>query len=96
VNPLPCLYASVTRKRADTGFEFFPEQKMTREEGLLSYTLWNARAAFEEKEKGSLAVGKYADIVVLSKDLLRCAPEEILQAKVLKTIVGGKVRYEAR
>ena len=41
-------------------------------------------------------MGKYADIVVLSKDLLRCAPEEILQAKVLKTIVGGKVRYEAR
>ncbi|MFN0036628.1 MAG: amidohydrolase, partial [Saprospiraceae bacterium] len=93
VDPLPCLYASVTRRRADTGLEFFPEQKMTREEALLSYTLWNAWAAFEEKEKGSLAPGKLADIVVLSKDLLRCAPEEILQAKVLKTVVGGKVRY---
>ena len=95
-NPLPCLYATVTRKRADTGFEFFPEQKMTREEALLSYTLWNAYAAFEEKEKGSLTPGKYADIVVLSKDLLHCAPEEILQTKVLRTMVGGKVKYSAK
>jgi hypothetical protein len=90
VDPLPCLYASVTRRRADTGLEFFTEQKMTREEALLSYTLWNAWAAFEEKEKGSLSPGKLADVVVLSKDLLRCAPEEILQAKVLRTFVGGK------
>jgi predicted amidohydrolase YtcJ len=97
VDPLPCLYASVTRKRADTGsWNFFPEQKMTREEALLSYTIWNAWAAFEEKEKGSLTPGKLADIVVLSKDLLRCAPEEILQAKVLKTVVGGKVKYEMK
>jgi hypothetical protein len=93
VNPLPCIYAAVTRKRADSGLEFFPEQKMTREEALFSYTLWNAYAAFEEKEKGSLAPGKYADIVVLSKDLLKCSEEEILQAQVLKTIVGGKVKY---
>ncbi|HLP96304.1 MAG TPA: amidohydrolase [Saprospiraceae bacterium] len=96
VDPLPCLYASVTRKRADTGFEFFPEQKMTREEALRSYTIWNAWGAFEEKEKGSLTPGKLADIVVLSKDLLQCQPEEILQAKVLKTIVGGKVAFEGR
>lgn len=94
VNPLPCLYASVTRKRADTGFEFFPEQKMTREEALLSYTIWNAFAAFEENEKGSLTPGKLADIVVLSKNLLTCPPEEILTATVLKTIVGGKLIFE--
>jgi len=96
VDPLPCLYASVTRRRTDSGLEFFPEQKMTREEALLSYTLWNAWAAFEESEKGSLKPGKLADIVVLSKDLLHCTPEEILQAKVLKTVVGGKVLYEAK
>jgi len=95
VDPLPCLYASVTRRRADTGLEFFTEQKMTREEALRSYTIWNAWAAFEEKEKGSLTPGKLADIVVLSKDLLRCAPEEILQTKVLKTVLGGKLKYEA-
>jgi predicted amidohydrolase YtcJ len=92
-NPLPCIYAAVTRKRADSGLEFFPEQKMTREEALFSYTLWNAYAAFEEKEKGSLTPGKLADLVVLSKDLLRCPPVEILQAQVLKTIVGGKLRF---
>lgn len=94
VDPLACLYAAVTRKRADTGLEFFPEQKMTREEALFSYTIWNAWAAFEEKEKGSLTPGKLADLVVLSKDLLHCAPEEILGAKVLKTVVGGQVVFE--
>jgi predicted amidohydrolase YtcJ len=94
VDPLPCLYAAVTRKRVDTGFEFFPEQKMTREEALLSYTRWNAYAAFEEQEKGSLTPGKLADIVVLSKNLLTCQPEDILQAKVLKTMVGGKMVFE--
>ncbi len=94
VDPLPCLYASVTRRRTDTGLEFFTEQKMSREEALFSYTLWNAWAAFEEQDKGSLTPGKLADIVVLSKDLLHCAPEEILQAKVLKTVVGGKVMFE--
>ena len=69
---------------------------MTRQEALFSYTLWNAYAAFEEKEKGSLAPGKYADIVVLSKDLLKCPEEEILQAQVLKTIGGGKLRYSVQ
>lgn len=93
-DPLPCLYAAVTRKNsAGQGEAFFPEQKMTREEALYSYTLWNAWAAFEEQEKGLLAPGKLADIVVLSKDLLLCPPEEILQAQVLKTIVGGQVKF---
>ncbi len=101
VNPLPCLYAAVTRKPTTPspdgggrGEAFFPEQKMTREEALFSYTIWNAWAAFEEKEKGSLTPGKLADIVILSKDLLHCGPEEILEAKVLKTVLGGKVKYE--
>ncbi|MCC6461672.1 MAG: amidohydrolase [Saprospiraceae bacterium] len=92
-DPLPCLYAACTRKRSDTGLEFFTEQKMTREEALYSYTLWNAWAAFEDAEKGSLRPGKRADVVVLSKDLLHCPEPEILQAQVLKTIVGGQIRY---
>ncbi len=94
VDPLPCIYAAVTRRRADTGLEFFPEQKMTREEALRSYTTWNAYAAFEENEKGILQPGKMADFVVLSKNLLTCPPEEILQAQVLRTIIGGKERYK--
>ncbi len=94
VNPLPSLYASVTRKRTDTGMEFFTEQKMTREEALYSYTLGNAFAGFEEKEKGSIEVGKLGDFVILSKDLLNCADDEILDAKVLYSIVGGEVKYK--
>jgi hypothetical protein len=92
-DPLPCLYAAVTRKRADTGLELFPEQRMTREEALLAYTRWNAWAAFEDTEKGSLQAGKLADIVVLDQDLLHCAPELILKAKVVRTIIGGKTVY---
>jgi len=90
VDPLPCIYAAVTRRRPDTGLELFPQQRMSREEALLSYTIWNAYAAFEENEKGSLRPGKRADIVVLSEDLLRCPPEKILTAKVEQVILGGK------
>ncbi|NRB47749.1 MAG: amidohydrolase [Saprospiraceae bacterium] len=95
VNPFECLYASVTRKRVDTGLEFFPEQRMTRDEALYSYTLWNAYAGFEEQDKGSLEEGKLADIVVLSKDLTTCTDEEILETEVQMTIVGGEVKYSA-
>ena len=94
VSALESLYASVTRKRADNGMEFFPEQSMTRAEALYSYTLGNAFAAFEEADKGSLEVGKLADIVVLSKDLSACQAEEILEAEIKMTIVGGEVKYQ--
>jgi len=93
VDPLESFYASVTRKRLDTGMEFYPEQAMTREEAIHSYTLANAYAAFEEELKGSLEVGKVADIVVLSKDLASCADEEIMETEVLMTIVDGQVKY---
>ena len=93
-DPIPCFYATVTRKRADTGLEFFPEQKMTRAEALKSYTLSNAFAAFQENDKGSLSPGKLADIVVLSNNLLNCEEEQILQTQVLMTMVGGKVKYK--
>ena len=91
-DPIASFYASVTRIMAD-GTAFFPEQVMTREEALESYTLQNAYAAFEENVKGSLSPGKYADIVVLSKDILTVPAEEIPQAKVVYTIVGGKILY---
>ena len=94
VDPLLSFYASVTRKRADSGMEFFTEQKMTRQEALHSYTLGNAYAGFEEQEKGSLEKNKLADIVILSNNLLECADEEILTTKVLYTIVDGKIRFQ--
>lgn len=95
VNPIESFYASVTRKRIDNGFEFFPSQAMTRYEALRSYTLDAAYAAFEEGIKGSLEVGKYADITILSEDLLHCSEEKILETQILYTIVGGEVLFQA-
>jgi len=92
VDPLASYFASVTRELAD-GQLFYPEQRMTREEALRSYTLDAAFAAFEENEKGSLSVGKLADITVLSKDILTIASAEILETEILYTLVGGSIRY---
>lgn len=94
VNPIESFYASVTRKRIDNGMEFFPEQAMTRYEALRSYTIDAAFAAFEDHLKGSLEVGKLADIAILSENLLTCPDEDILKAEVLYTIVGGKIQYQ--
>jgi predicted amidohydrolase YtcJ len=92
IDPIANYYATVTRKTKD-GMVFYGDQKMSREDALKSYT-WNAAyAAKEEKLKGSLAVGKLADITVLSKDILTIPDDEILTTKVTRTIVGGKVVY---
>lgn len=93
IDPLAGFHASVTREMVN-GELFYPEQRMTREEALKSYTLENAFAAFEEDLKGSLVEGKLADIAVLSKDIMTIPAEEILTARVDLTIVGGEVRFE--
>ncbi len=93
VDPLPSLYATVTRKLSN-GSSFFPEQCLDRQEALLSYTRNAAYAAFEEDEKGSLRVGKLADLVVLSDNLLTCSDDALRQAKVEVTILGGKIVYQ--
>ncbi|HTS30502.1 MAG TPA: amidohydrolase [Bryobacteraceae bacterium] len=95
VSPLASFYASVSRKLKD-GSVFYPDQRMTREEALRSYTWNNAYAAFEEKEKGSLETGKLADITVLSRDIMTIPEDQILSTDVVYTIVGGKVAYEQR
>ncbi len=95
VDPIQSFYASVTRKRADSGYEFFPEQAMTREEAVYSYTLGNAYAAFEEDIKGSIEKGKYADLVIMDKDLINCEDEEILKTKISYTIINGEVKFVA-
>ena len=92
VDPIASYYATVTRKLKD-GSTFFPEQRMNRMEALRSYTINTARAAFEENTKGTLKAGKYADIVVISKDILTIPEDEIPTAKVTYTIVGGKVLF---
>ncbi|HEY2944700.1 MAG TPA: amidohydrolase [Vicinamibacteria bacterium] len=95
VDPIANFYATVTRRLAD-GSTFYPDQRMSRQEALRSYT-WNAAyAAFEEREKGSLAVGKLADVTVLSKDILTVPDDEIRSARVDFTIVGGKVLHERK
>ncbi len=93
VSPLAGFRASVLRTTAD-GEEFFPAQRMTRTEALRSYTMASAFAAFEEAYKGSLEVGKLGDIVVLDRDILSVPDEELAEARVEMTIVGGVVRYE--
>ncbi len=93
IDAIASYYASVSRMTVE-GTKFFPEQVMTREEALVSYTMNNAIAAFEEDIKGSLTPGKYADIVVLSQDLLSVAEEAIPNTQVEMTIVGGEIRYE--
>lgn len=93
VDPIESFYASVTRKRADGKATFFPEQSMSRTEGLHSYTAAPAWAAFEEDERGQLVSGLEADFVVLSNNLVSCPEEEILGTEILETWVGGKLEY---
>ncbi len=92
IDPMPNLHATITRKTSD-GAAFYPDQRMSREEALRSYTYNAAYAAKEEQLKGSLAVGKLADLTVLTKDLMTVPEDDILTAGVAYTIVGGKVMY---
>ena len=95
IDPIPCFYATVTRKMKD-GKAFFPEQRLSREEALRTYTINGAYAAFQEDIVGSLKPGKLADITVLSKDILTVPEEEILATEVRLTIVGGEVCFEKK
>jgi len=95
-NPLRGFYAAVTRQDESGNPQggWFPDQRMTREEALQSWTLAGAYAAFEEKTKGSLAPGKLADFVMLSGDIMTEPAGQILKTRVLMTVVDGKVVYE--
>jgi len=96
INPIANFYAAVTRKTLkglpEAGFE--PTQKLTRMEALNAMTLAAAYAAFEERDKGSIEVGKLADLTVLNQDLLSVPETDILSTRVLMTMVGGEVVYE--
>jgi predicted amidohydrolase YtcJ len=92
IDPIQSFYASVSRRLAD-GSTFFPEQRLSREEALRSYTLNNAYAAFEESLKGSLSAGKLADFVVLSRDIMTIPEAEIPAARVDCTVLGGRIAY---
>jgi len=92
IDPMANFYATVTRKTKD-GTVFFGDQKMSRAEALKSYTWNGAFAAKEDTLKGSIAVGKLADITVLSKDIMTIPEEQIPTTQAVYTIVGGKVAY---
>lgn len=96
VNPLISFHSFITRQDAENypPGGWMPEQRTTRQEALLSITLWPAYAAFMEKESGTLTAGKFADFVVLDRDIMTVAPEDILGARVLMTVLGGRTVYK--
>lgn len=95
INPIASFYASVSRKTLqgmpEGGYE--PEQKMTREQALKSYTLDAAYGAFEEEIKGSIAAGKLADFTIYNQDLMTVEENKILDTQIVMTIFDGKVVY---
>jgi len=96
VNPFVGFHALVSRQDASNwpAGGWFPAERMTRDEALLSLTLWPAYASFTEEVQGSLSPGKYADFVVLSQDIMSVAPDRILDTRVLMTVLGGRVVYQ--
>jgi len=98
ISTFKTFYAAVVRKDAkgwpDAGYQM--ENALSREETLKGMTIWAAKSNFEENEKGSLEKGKFADFVILDEDLMKVAPEKILEVKVLKTFLGGEKVYEKK
>ncbi|MFT2011484.1 amidohydrolase [Pontibacter sp. 13R65] len=95
INPVFGFHAAVARQDAEQyppgGFQM--ENSLTREEALRGTTIWAAKANFEEKEKGSIEPGKFADFVIVDRDLMTIAPEKMRDLKVLSTYINGKLVY---
>lgn len=96
MNPILGLYACVTRRSLGGGAQetWNPEERISMEEAIKCYTKWPAYAEFEESRKGTLEKGKYADIVVLSKNILRIDPSELPLTEVIYTIFNGEIIYK--
>ena len=96
--PMIEFYAAVTRKdqKGFSGEGWHPEQAVSREQALKMFTIWAAYAAFEEKLKGSIEVGKLADMTVLSADIMKIAAPEILKTRCVMTVIGGEVVHQTR
>jgi hypothetical protein len=91
--PFPCLWASVARKTEMKGTELGPEEAVTREEAIRMYTINGAYLTFEEKTKGSLELGKLADMIIIDRDILTCPIDKIKDTKIIRTILGGRTVY---
>jgi predicted amidohydrolase YtcJ len=98
VNPLISFHSAITRQDATNWPPggWYPDQVMTRDEALRAMTIWPAYAAFQEKELGSVTPGKYADFVVLDRDIMQVPPTEILSTRVEATYLGGKIVYAVK
>ncbi|MCG2715510.1 MAG: amidohydrolase [Candidatus Marinimicrobia bacterium] len=96
-SPLWGIYAAVTRRTLDDKNPdgWVPEQKISVEEALKCYTISPAYASFEESMKGSIAPGKLADLVIIDEDITKINPETIKDARIMMTIVGGKIEYQS-
>jgi predicted amidohydrolase YtcJ len=98
VSPFNTFYAAITRMDSKEFPEggYLPENKLTPQDALRGMTIWGAYANFEEKEKGSIEVGKVADFVILDRDILRAKPTRILKARVVATLMNGEIVYSNR
>jgi len=93
--PMIEFYAAVARKsvKGFSGDGWHPEQAVSREQALKMFTTWPAYAAFEEKDKGSIEVGKLADFTVLSQDIMKIPEPEVLKTHAVMTMVGGEIIF---
>jgi hypothetical protein len=98
LNPMRGLYAGIAREFESGGplGGWVPEEKISIHDAIRAYTWGSAYAEFEEHRKGTLSPGKFADLVVLSQDVTRAPPVEVLRTEVLLTVVGGRVVYEKK
>jgi predicted amidohydrolase YtcJ len=98
MHPKYLIYAAVTRKTLKGSPEggWYPEQKISVAEALKAYTINGAFSVFEDGIRGSLEPGKLADVTVFDRNLLKIVPEDILNAEVIQTIVGGKIVFEKK
>ena len=96
LNPMLTVYAAVTRATLDGKHPegWFPEQKLSVAEAIEAYTMGSAYAEFQDTVKGSISVGKLADMVLVNEDILTIDPVKIRGAKVIRTIVGGKTVFD--
>jgi predicted amidohydrolase YtcJ len=96
-DPMIEFYAAVTRKSIDglSSEGWHTEQAVSREHALRMFTLWPAVAAFQENERGTIAVGKLADLTVLSADIMEILEVEILQTRCLMTVIGGEIVFDS-
>ena len=97
MNPFYGIYAAITRQdpKGNPPHGWYPDQRLTLDEALRGYTIEGSYAEFADKVKGSIEPGKLADLTVISDDITKLSPRQILDIRVLITFVGGKVTYDA-